>query len=275
VSTVAYLQWRIARQRFGQSPASLADARRADVVAQAAREADVIAKALQHPLANEVDADAEVVREAAEGLVGDAGDRASFERQLRHEGLSWEALCNAIGEELRAGLVLEKVGAGAAVDEAQVQAWYERNRTRMVLPERRVGRHILITLNEDYADNTRVRAQQRLGKVADALLAGADFAELALAHSECPSALNGGNLGEVRRGQLYPELETVLFDLSPGEVRAVESPLGLHLIRCDFVFPAEPLSYEAAAPSIRRKLEELERNRVMKAWLREAGEVSA
>ena len=56
------------------------------------------------------------------------------------------------------------------------------------------------------------------------------FAELALKHSECPTALQGGVLGIVPRGKLYPELDAVLFSIKAGEVsEIVESEIGFHL----------------------------------------------
>jgi len=266
VSLAAYLGWRTAAQRYGCRPWQLTPEQQAEVDAQVTRELWVIEAALSATEAAGVEADADVVQSAMNALAQGNADE-SFHGDLLRAGLDGAKLAQAIGEELRAGLVLEQVGARAVVDEAEVRAWYERQRARMALPERRIARHILITVNDDFQDNSRARAQQRLGQAADALAAGADFAELALRHSECPSALDGGSLGEVRRGQLYPELEAVLFALNPDEVRAVESPLGYHLLRCDAIIPEQPLSYEAAAPAIRRRLEATARERHLRAWL--------
>ena len=78
---------------------------------------------------------------------------------------------------------------------------------------------------------------------------------MALKYSECPTALNGGLLGTVHRGKLYPELEPVAFALQPGELSAVAtSPMGVHLLRCDNIEPARELSLAEATPSIRRHL---------------------
>ena len=42
----------------------------------------------------------------------------------------------------------------------------------------------------------------------------ARFADLASRHSECPTALEGGRLGEVVPGQLFPSLDAALFALA-------------------------------------------------------------
>lgn len=60
---------------------------------------------------------------------------------------------------------------------------------------------------------------------------GADFAELAKMNSQDGSALNGGSLGFMKRGELVPEFEAAAYRLKPGEVsEVVESQFGLHLI---------------------------------------------
>jgi peptidyl-prolyl cis-trans isomerase C len=40
---------------------------------------------------------------------------------------------------------------------------------------------------------------------------GADFAELARAHSQCPSGRSGGELGEFGPGMMVPEFDRVVF----------------------------------------------------------------
>jgi peptidyl-prolyl cis-trans isomerase C len=60
------------------------------------------------------------------------------------------------------------------------------------------------------------------------------FAELAAAHSDCPSATSGGNLGQVTRGETTPEFEQALLALEPGETSApVETRYGVHIVRLE------------------------------------------
>jgi len=104
----------------------------------------------------------------------------------------------------------------------------------------------LVTLNDDLPDNTRPVAQSRIEAIAARLARDPKrFEEQAMKHSECPSALQGGLLGEVPRGQLYPELDAALFLMQEGEVSAIlESPMGLHLLRCESITPAAVLTLE-------------------------------
>jgi peptidyl-prolyl cis-trans isomerase C len=61
------------------------------------------------------------------------------------------------------------------------------------------------------------------------------FADLAAAHSDCPSATAGGNLGQLTRGDTTPEFEQALVRLAPGEMTKapVETRYGFHIICLD------------------------------------------
>ena len=60
---------------------------------------------------------------------------------------------------------------------------------------------------------------------------GADFAELARQHSECPSGRRGGDLGEFGPGQMVREFDEVVFSAAIGEVQGpVKTQFGYHLI---------------------------------------------
>lgn len=53
------------------------------------------------------------------------------------------------------------------------------------------------------------------------------FAELAAAHSTCPSARRGGDLGSFGRGQMVPEFDSVVFERALGTVHKVRTQVGL------------------------------------------------
>lgn len=60
---------------------------------------------------------------------------------------------------------------------------------------------------------------------------GANFGELASAHSDCPSGQSGGDLGSFGRGMMVPAFEEAAFGLEIGNTSGViETPFGYHLI---------------------------------------------
>ena len=81
------------------------------------------------------------------------------------------------------------------------------------------ARHILVSTEEE-CNNLK---QQ----IAD----GAEFADLAAAHSSCPSGQRGGDLGSFSPGMMVPEFDTVVFNEAVGEVHGpVQTQFGYHLI---------------------------------------------
>lgn len=95
--------------------------------------------------------------------------------------------------------------------------------------------HILIThASAPQSDSTRTRAdaEQAIVALKAEIAAGStDFAAAARAHSECPSAEDGGDLGRFPRGAMVPEFDKAAFALDVGTVsEPVETAFGFHLI---------------------------------------------
>lgn len=81
------------------------------------------------------------------------------------------------------------------------------------------------------ASRSQVEAQQQIGQIKTALDGGADFAEQARQHSDCPSSAQGGDLGPFGRGQMVGAFEDAAFALQVGETSGVvETPFGYHII---------------------------------------------
>ena len=96
------------------------------------------------------------------------------------------------------------------------------------------------------------------------------FAQAALRHSQCPTAMDGGLLGTVKRGQLYSELEPEAFALALGEVSAVlASPVGLHLIYCEEIPPAGMLAFTEVREHIVERLGDKRRRDAQRSWIKQ------
>ncbi len=81
------------------------------------------------------------------------------------------------------------------------------------------ARHILVATEDEC---TALKTQ---------IEGGADFAELAAAHSTCPSGQRGGDLGQFGPGQMVKEFDTVVFNGELGEVHGpIKTQFGYHLI---------------------------------------------
>lgn len=76
-----------------------------------------------------------------------------------------------------------------------------------------------------------VDSEARCEELKKQIEAGTDFADVAKAHSTCPSGRSGGDLGEFGRGQMVQEFDEVVFN---GDLNTVHGPVktqfGYHLL---------------------------------------------
>lgn len=76
-----------------------------------------------------------------------------------------------------------------------------------------------------------VKTEAECLKLKTDIEGGKDFAQMARAHSQCPSGKKGGELGEFFRGQMVPEFDQVVFAKEIGKVHGpVKTQFGYHLI---------------------------------------------
>jgi len=76
-----------------------------------------------------------------------------------------------------------------------------------------------------------VETKEQCEELKQQIEGGADFAELAAEHSQCPSGEQGGDLGEFSQGQMVPEFDEVIFSGEPGKIHGpVQTQFGFHLI---------------------------------------------
>jgi peptidyl-prolyl cis-trans isomerase SurA len=103
----------------------------------------------------------------------------------------------------------------------------KRSGTESVVITQTHARHILIKTSEIVSER---EAQERLMEIKRRIEAGADFAEQARRYSQDGSAQSGGDLDWVSPGQTVPEFEGAMDKLKPGQIGAVQSQFGWHLI---------------------------------------------
>jgi len=270
MTMLAYYEIKAAQALFEKSRSALDDAERRRAQAVARRYAAIESAVLGSAEAVGVCLEPAAVDAALAEIQGRFADDDAYARELAAAGLPPHELAAALERELKVEAVLARVGAAAgAVGLVEAEIFYYSHLDRFHVAERRAARHILVTINDDFDENRRERARERIDAIAARLAAKPDrFAEQAMKHSECPTALGGGQLGELHRGQLYPELDAVLFALAPGGTsEPVESPLGFHLLRCDAVVPARTLPFREVSRSLQARLGEERARKHSQQWL--------
>ncbi|MGB0670685.1 MAG: peptidylprolyl isomerase, partial [Rhodospirillales bacterium] len=121
------------------------------------------------------------------------------------------------------------------------------------------------------------RARARAEALTARLIAAPDqFEEVAGRESECPSALEGGLLGDLPRGKLYAALDAVLFSLKAGAVAGpVETEAGYHVLYCESILAGRDVPFTEAASGIRAHITEKRRKAAQRDWLASIGALSA
>ena len=202
-------------------------------------------------------------REAARALVV----RALLLQRARHIGLEAAPIDEAgrreTDEEALMRALIEQEVAVPEPDEDACRRYYGNNLARFRSANLSEASHILFAaVPSDAEAYARARAD------AEAVLATLSdnpdsFAALAQAYSGCPSAAQGGNLGQLTAEQVTPEFAEALARLSPGELCAapVATRYGLHVIRLDRRHEGRALAYEVVAGRIAEYLRESVRRR--------------
>jgi len=149
-----------------------------------------------------------------------------------------------------AELRLEALAAQQSLSDADLHAAYEKNKSRLEVPEKRHARHILITGKDDAA--ALAQAQQVLAQAK----AGKDFGELAKQYSQDPgSAHNGGDLGWAERSSFVAPFADALYGMSVGEIKGpVKTQFGYHIIRLDEIQAGKSKSFDEARSELESQL---------------------
>ncbi len=98
-------------------------------------------------------------------------------------------------------------------------------------------------------DATNDLKQVKLEGVRKQLLEGASFEDVARTVSECPSAKNGGDLGEFARGKMDKAFEAAAFSQAVGAIGPVtQTRFGYHIIKVTAHTPARAAT--ASTPAV-------------------------
>jgi len=214
-----------------------------------------IAREAQHHPANSPD---EARQAAARALV----IRELLLEEAARLGIEPEPETDAEGrreteeEALISTLLRQEVRVPEA-DRAAAERYYKMNKSRFRSPDLYEARHILFAAAADDAAAYDL-AQQRAREAIDALAAApAAFASMAEALSACPSAKNGGNLGQVTADQVTPAFAAALRVAEPGRVHGepVTTPYGVHVVELERRIEGRVLPFELVEQKIKDFLE--------------------
>lgn len=181
--------------------------------------------------------------------------RELLQQRIAELGLQVTAENGESEEEAATRTLIEKEIPLPLADDAACRQYYQGNQQRFFSAPLLAARHILLACPADDAEERSIAREQAQGLLEQLAQAPQRFAELAAAHSACPSKAQGGALGQISKGQTVPEFERQLFRLPQGLCgQPLESRYGYHLVFVDQRIEGQQLPYEAVAGTIRAEL---------------------
>ena len=143
------------------------------------------------------------------------------------------------------------------VTEADIRKLYDDQKSAPRGPDLYQPAHILIAApphDKDARAQARTKAQVVFQSVKDK---PENFAQIAKSASDCPSKADGGNLGQISKGDTVPEFEAALKDLEVGALypEVLETRYGFHIVRMLERADGQRLPYDTAAKDLRAALE--------------------
>jgi len=141
--------------------------------------------------------------------------------------------------------------------EEECQRYFDQHNDKFSSETIYEARHILLAgaLEDPIA---RRKGQVKAAQIIESVKESPErFSEFAKEFSQCPSAKEGGNLGQLTKGQTVPEFETVLFELEEGQMSPtpVPTPFGYHVIQLDRIIEGRQLPFDHVKAKIAAFLE--------------------
>ena len=186
-------------------------------------------------------------------------DQKQFEAGLKQQGYTVEALREDLVSQLVSQKIYENLTKSVKVSDAELQKYYDENKTQYSVAESRAVRHIL------------VKTKAEADAIHSQLESGADFAKLAKESSLDPGSKDAGGKLTVSRGQTVAPFDKAAFALATNELSdPVKTEFGYHLIQPLAAVKAGSVTpFAEVKAQIRTQLAEERKNKAVSDWATE------
>ena len=162
-----------------------------------------------------------------------------LQKGVEANGLTWEGYKTTIRNGLlQKEVVQREVGSHVDISRDEVKQYYDAHPQEFTLPERVMLSEIsMSTEGKSQEEFAGVRA--KVEGLRTSVLNGDDFRRVAQLYSQGSTAKDGGNLGTYKRGELSPQIEAIVFQMSKGQVSdVIQTRTGFEFLLVDDHFPA-------------------------------------
>ncbi|HEX8618121.1 MAG TPA: peptidylprolyl isomerase [Thermoanaerobaculia bacterium] len=190
-----------------------------------------------------------------------------FEASLRQSGLTRPELEAQLRDTLTTNKVFgRELRSRDQATDTELRERYNREKESYRLPERAHLREVVVLKPENGdVEAARTRAAE---VAAAARKSGTDFANLASTMSESGPREKGGDLGQVAKGDLVPELDTAVFNAASGTVIGpIETKSAWHIVKVEERLPSEVPAFESIKDRLRTEASEETFQRDYKAYI--------
>lgn len=152
------------------------------------------------------------------------------------------------------------------LSDKELRERYDREKEHYRLPERAKLFEIIIPRPDDPA--AAAHAGQRAQEVAEQARVAPAFAKFAATVPENAVKEKGGDLGEVARGELLPDLDKAVFNASSGAVLGpINTKSGWHIVKVEQRLPSEVPAFESVKDKLRKDVSDEAFQRDYKAYI--------
>ncbi len=264
-----YFMLKIAMERYQCSHEELQKEQQVEVLNQAFKLQQLNTTILASSKADGVQVPEKEIESTLKQIIDRYETVSEFENEINRHGISRMGFKELLADELKVNAILETVSEDINITDAEISEYYKKNHKAFLKPEMRKVRHILITINDDIQGNNRLDALLTLSLIANEIAGDIEkFKYFAMRKSECPTALNGGEIGTIPSGKLYPELDEELFSMDVNSLsEIVETEMGFHLVWCEEIHPEILIPIEEVEHKIKKHLQEKKRTAYQRQWI--------
>ncbi|MGA7624311.1 MAG: peptidylprolyl isomerase [Candidatus Acidiferrales bacterium] len=157
-----------------------------------------------------------------------------LQKGVEASGLHWEDYKTTIRNGLlQKQLVQREVGSHVDISSDEVKQYYEAHQQEFTLPERVVLSEISLS-TEGKSPEEFAAVRSRAEGLRASVLNGDDFNQVARLYSQGSTAKDGGSLGTFKRGELSPQLEATVFQMSKDQIsNVVQTRTGFEVLKVE------------------------------------------
>jgi foldase protein PrsA len=184
-------------------------------------------------------------------------DEQKYQAELAKAGITDAQVRDQVRLGILTNKLSEAVTKNVAVTDADVKAYYDKNKSTYEQPESREVRHILV--------KTEAQAQ----KLHDQIENGADFAALAKKYTQDTASKADGGKFTAFKGRTVQAFDDFVFSAKTGELSdPIKTEFGWHIVETlGPIKPGTTKSLDEVKDSIQATLLQTKKNAAIQAWV--------